>query len=276
MRNLTPALLAHLAKPTVTLATCLEITCTNGQVFRLTDHSEAIGDYEPGLMFRPMTMESSSTVSADNTECECLTNDVLNRADIDAGLLTDAVVKAKLVNYTNPGEGDLASRRGYVGEVRTDISGLKFTVEIVGLTDKLAGTITEQYTQTCRASLGDERCQFDLESIAVSGTVEGITPDGIVISDSARTEEAGWFAFGRVVFNTGEAAGKQREVVASNKGMFALVQQMPKPVAVGDTYTLYPGCNRRLATCRVKFHNAINFRGEPLVPDPNTTFRPIS
>lgn len=276
MRTLSPALIQHLRANTQTLAACLEITCTNGQVFRLTDHTEAIGPYQPGLMFRPMVFESTGNAAVDNTECECLTTDALNRQDIEAGLLTDATVRAKVVNYSSPSDGDLASRIGYIGQVRTDLSGLKFIIEIVGLTDKLAGTITEQYTQTCRATLGDERCKFDVASITVSGTVEGISPDGVVISDSARTEEASWFAFGKVRFTSGAAAGLTREVMASNTGMFLLVQQMPKRLAVGDTYTLEPGCSRRRAACRSKFNNVINFRGEPFVPDPTQTFRPIS
>lgn len=276
MRTITPTLLAHLAGDNQTLANCLEITCTNGRVFYLTDHEEPIGPYQPGLMFRPMAYESTGSASVDNTECECLTTADLNRIDIEAGLLTDARVRAKLVNYMSPDDGELASRRGYVGAVKTDLSGLKFNMEIVGLTDKLAGSIVEQYTQTCRATLGDERCQFNVASIAVAGTVESVSADGTVIFDSSRTEAASWFAFGKVTFTSGAAAGFSREVIGSNTGMFVLVQQMPKPVAPGDTYTLEPGCNRRKATCRSKFSNVINFRGEPFVPDPTQTFRPVS
>ena len=276
MRNLTPALLEHLAGPEVTLATCLDITCSNGLLLQLTDHTEPIGPYQPGLMFRPMLMESHANASVDNTECDCLTNEVLNRQDIEAGLLTNARVSAKLVNYNNLEQGALASRKGFVGEVRTNISGLNFVMEIVGFADKLSATITEQCTPTCRASLGDARCQVDVAAMSVEGVVEVISTDGLTIEDSRRTEEAGWFALGKVKFTSGAAAGYVREVWTSNTGNFTLIQQMPKRVAVGDTYTLEPGCNRRRAVCRSKFNNVVNFRGEPFVPDPEKTFRPIS
>jgi len=37
-------------------------------------------------------------------------------------------------------------------------------------------------------------------------------------------------------------------------------------ITAGDKIRLYPGCDKRLATCRDKFSNVINFRGEPHIP----------
>lgn len=41
---------------------------------------------------------------------------------------------------------------------------------------------------------------------------------------------------------------------------------LPNDIQVGDELRLYPGCDKTLATCRDKFDNVINFRGEPFVP----------
>ena len=37
----------------------------------------------------------------------------------------------------------------------------------------------------------------------------------------------------------------------------------------GDVIRVQPGCDKRLVTCRTKFDNRLNFRGEPHVPGLN-------
>ncbi len=43
---------------------------------------------------------------------------------------------------------------------------------------------------------------------------------------------------------------------------------MPLPFtpAIGDDVYIFPGCDKRLATCRDKFDNVRNFRGFPHIP----------
>ena len=41
---------------------------------------------------------------------------------------------------------------------------------------------------------------------------------------------------------------------------------MAYDIAAGDTYTLAPGCDKSLETCRDVYANVVNFRGFPHVP----------
>ena len=41
--------------------------------------------------------------------------------------------------------------------------------------------------------------------------------------------------------------------------------QNTKMLSVGDYYEIYAGCDKTLATCKEKFNNVINFRGEPYI-----------
>jgi uncharacterized phage protein (TIGR02218 family) len=41
---------------------------------------------------------------------------------------------------------------------------------------------------------------------------------------------------------------------------------MHAAIAVGDTFTVTAGCDKRFATCVQKFDNAVNFRGFPHIP----------
>ena len=41
---------------------------------------------------------------------------------------------------------------------------------------------------------------------------------------------------------------------------------MPEPLPIADTFVVTAGCDKRFATCRDRFANAVNFRGFPHIP----------
>ena len=53
---------------------------------------------------------------------------------------------------------------------------------------------------------------------------------------------------------------------SATSGQITLHEVFPFEVAVGDTLNVEAGCDRRFETCRDKFQNGGNFRGEPGVP----------
>ena len=87
-----------------------------------------------------------------------------------------------------------------------------------------------------------------------------------------------WFNGGAVLWSSGANRGISMEIkdwiAASNT--LTLFLPMPNPVADGDYLRVYPGCDKRLTTCRGKFFmrdsinfdsgNQFNFRGEPFLP----------
>jgi uncharacterized phage protein (TIGR02218 family) len=42
------------------------------------------------------------------------------------------------------------------------------------------------------------------------------------------------------------------------------------PVQPGDTYSITAGCDKQMGTCKTRFSNLVNFRGEPYVPGNDT------
>jgi uncharacterized phage protein (TIGR02218 family) len=79
-----------------------------------------------------------------------------------------------------------------------------------------------------------------------------------------------WFEGGRIEVLSGAAAGLSG-VVKSDRLSGAmrrveLWQSLRAPLAPGDQLRLLAGCDRRAATCRVKFGNFLNFRGFPHLP----------
>ena len=61
-------------------------------------------------------------------------------------------------------------------------------------------------------------------------------------------------------------AGLTFEVKQQQGDAIALVQTPPAPLMESDRFEVTAGCDKRFATCRDKFANVPNFRGEPFVP----------
>jgi uncharacterized phage protein (TIGR02218 family) len=75
-----------------------------------------------------------------------------------------------------------------------------------------------------------------------------------------------WFARGRIVWG-----GDVQSEIASHRaeGASAVIELLDHPGAAlvdNAAFTIYAGCDKRLATCRAKFDNVVNFRGFPHMP----------
>ena len=76
-----------------------------------------------------------------------------------------------------------------------------------------------------------------------------------------------WFTGGVAIWETGDNAGVEREVIGWTQSGTVLVLFSPPPFtpAPGDVLRIQPGCDHSTARCKV-FGNYLNFRGEPFVP----------
>lgn len=84
----------------------------------------------------------------------------------------------------------------------------------------------------------------------------------------------GYFDGGKITFTSGANAGRSMEVKAYVPGLLVLAMPMPYPLAVGDAYSLTPGCGRRIIEdCVGVYNNAINFDGEPCRPGTDDLYR---
>ena len=124
------------------------------------------------------------------------------------------------------------------------------------------------YQPPCGNSIYDTGCGVSRAAYAAFGAVaSGSTRQSI---NCGLGNPAGYFDIGEIVMTSGQNLGVIRTVRTYTPGVVALAYPLPKPVSVGDTFTIYPGCDKRLATCRDKFNNLPRFRGTPFVPVPET------
>lgn len=83
----------------------------------------------------------------------------------------------------------------------------------------------------------------------------------------------GYFTYGLVTWLTGANAGYRMDVRQFSPGVVTLALPMTYPIAVGDTYSIVAGCDKTAATCKARYANLVNFRGEPFIPGTDAVLR---
>jgi uncharacterized phage protein (TIGR02218 family) len=264
---------ARLDSGVTTFCRCWVIKRADGVTQGFTDHDEDIAldavvcHAGGGLTGSEATQKLGLAV--DSSELSgALAGDTLNETDLVTGRYDAATIEIWLVDWSEPALRVLLAK-GTLGEVRRD--GQAFTVEVRGLSERLAQESGRLYTATCSADLGDARCGVDLGSPAFRGV------GAAVLADTASTFTAsglgdfddGWFTAGKLTFNSGANIGLSVEVKSHRKAgavRIVLWQAMPEPVEPGDTFIVTAGCDKQFETCRTRFNNAVNFRGFPHIP----------
>jgi uncharacterized phage protein (TIGR02218 family) len=273
VRTIPEALQTKLDSGVTTLCRCWLIARKDGVTQGFTDHDEniVIGDVTcragTGLSGSEATQKLG--LSADSSELSgALADDSLNEADLAAGRYDAASVELWLVDWSEPALRVLLAK-GSLGEVRR--AGGAFTAEVRGVSDRLNQTSGRLYTTVCSADLGDARCAVDLTDPAYrgSGTVIALSGTSSFAASGLDSYDGEWFTAGKLTFTGGANAGLSVEVKNHRNvaGVtLSLWQIMPEPIAVGDTFVVTAGCDKRFATCHDRFANIPNFRGFPHVP----------
>lgn len=268
MKTISNGLRNALQEEVTTLATCWKMTRRDTQVMGFTDHDRDISfdgiNYTAKSGFTPTAVTASASLNVDNLDVEgMLDAESISTADIMAGIYDFAEIEVFMVNYTDLSQGRMILRRGWLGEI--NLREGRFVAEVRGLTQKLAQNVGELYSAACRAKLGDGRCKVNLSAYTKTGTV-GDASGRHDFTDATRTEASGYFAGGAITFTSGSNQGLSMEIKEYGAGRFVLVLPMPFEVSVGDAYTAIAGCDKSFSSCKAKFANSINFRGEPHVP----------
>ena len=274
MRTIPADLQAKLDSGVTTLARCWILTRTDGAVQGFTEHDEdiVVGSVtcRAGSGLSGSEATAKLGLAVDGSEFTgALADDSLNEDDLTAGRYDAAAVELWLVDWSEPNLRLLVAK-GTLGEVKRE--GLVFTAELRGLSQQLAEDSGRLFTAACAADLGDAHCTVDLGNAAYrgSGTVTALTAASAFTASGLDSFDDGGFTAGKLSFTTGANAGLSMEVKLhkNNGGVVSLTlwQAMAQPIAVGDTFTVTAGCDKKFATCLNRFNNAANFRGFPHIP----------
>lgn len=124
---------------------------------------------------------------------------------------------------------------------------------------------------TCNHTLFDPGCTLNKAAYMLNGVVSAGAWTTAAF-DSSRLDADDYFDLGWIVWTSGANNGLVRTVKSFKNagGAFTLTYPLPNVPAAGDTFDVYPGCDKTLGTCTAKFGNQLNFGGFPYVPNPMT------
>jgi uncharacterized phage protein (TIGR02218 family) len=234
---------------------------------READHTHVVYRAKSSLDASAVRTETGSGV--DNLEViGLLQDDRISEDDLHRGIYDGAAVWLFLVNFRNLDAGRITLLRGNVGEVNWTGSG--FRAELRSLAGRLQQQIGEMTSSQCRVrALGDNRCKVNLDDFQETHTCDEVT-DPYRLRFGGDGHASDYYTYGRLVGTDGVNEGYEREVKdhSHDGGGAHIILQRPFPynVAVGDHFILEAGCDRRFPTCKNRFDNVVNFRGEPHIP----------
>ncbi|HAM58319.1 MAG TPA: hypothetical protein DCQ64_24055 [Candidatus Rokubacteria bacterium] len=261
-----------LTAETLTLAVCVRIARVDSTLLGFTSHDRGLtvgGEAYVAAGFVPSAVRTEAGPTVDNLEIVgLLDSDAIVEADLRAGLYDGAEIRVFVVDWSNTALAPLKLVKGTLGDVRHG-SG-QFAAELRSLSQRLGQRVGDLISPLCRvAALGDAQCGVILAGYQTAVTVASVVSDVRFTVMPGGAFGDGYFSYGRITFTSGDNAGLVREIkshVDSGDEDLTLQQPFPYTVQPGDAATVEAGCDRRLETCRDRFSNVANFRGEPHVP----------
>ncbi len=246
-----------------TLAFCWRLDRRDGVTLGFTSHDrDMIIDglpyrAAPGML--PSAISVSDGFDVDTLDITGALSDASIRdVDLAAGRWDGAALRLFATDWADPARRVLPLTRGELGDV--EIRDSRFTAELRGPTALLERPAVELTSPECRAELGDRRCRVDMAGrrhMARIVTFSG--PSDITID----TAGEGDYAYGRLRWIDGPNSGLT-SAIRSGAGVVIQLRE-PPPFAAhnGDYIEISEGCDKAFETCRDRFANSINFRGEP-------------
>lgn len=253
---------------------------TSTDTYRFTDSPEDItsqGQLWFSLAITHSEVKSSSEVSKNSLKISFLMATEAFQAQF-IGWSPD-----KLMTFTlfrgHVGEAEVLTYwKGRLSAVQLDDDTVTITCESIFTSLKRAG-VSPRFQRNCRHNLYSTKCGIVREDYALVSLVSSIS-ELVLTVDEASTESDGYFTGGYIQFGDGTSrqiiahAGDQ---ITINRASRILSETFTSSgygngygLHMGGFYvTLYPGCDRTLATCKDKFNNLLNQGGFKWIPNKN-------
>jgi uncharacterized phage protein (TIGR02218 family) len=270
MRNIPADMAARIASGATRFATIWRIARRDGEIFGFTDHDRTLDidgvAYEPASGFAPGVIEKALGLAVDSAGAAgALSSEAIEAEELAKGLWDGARVDIWRVDWSEPAlKAHLFA--GRIGEVRR--GALAFEAELRGLQAPLNTPVGRVYSRFCDADLGDARCGVALSTSAYRGLGE-VTE--IIDARSFRASGLGpfadgWFSDGRIVWDLGGQSEVSVHRQSAAGATIELIDAAGPELEPGAAFQIFAGCDKRIATCRTKFANSVNFRGFPHMP----------
>lgn len=223
-------------------------------------------EYFPDEELSPQNIQSTANMTVDNTKLvgwfkQAIEQKVLSGA-FDAGEVT-----IYRVAYLNIGAGAEIVGYGRVGEVEYNSDAKdKRKIEFRSLTQQLTVNGNLDFSLTCRAQFGDNKCKMPFEWNA--GTIETIPGENpfLVFKVNGIARPENYFELGVINYIDGPNAGADLEIESwSANGLVKLSFVSPYAASNGTAVRLRKDCGKTESDC-LAYGNIVNMRAEHLTP----------
>lgn len=257
---------------------CLRIEPVAGAVIRLTHHPRDLamsnGEvYLTGSGYDFTGYTASASFSPSMVDLEGIAGIAgISRDQLASGLYDNARAYLFATSWAAPVEDQEPIVASILG--KTTLMDERYRIEEMALIDALNQSVGMTYQPQCPKTFGGQEfagCKKNLAALTVTGSLTHVSST-LIFRDSARAEAVDYFAAGTIEITSGANAGlRPKEIKAyAADGTITVFEPFYYPLAVGDTYTMIPGCRKRLADCRDKWNNVVNFGGFSFVPTSST------
>lgn len=288
-----------------TIAECYDITLATGQVYHFTSYDiplNGISVTTKGGTSGPFNYLTGLTIVRDKitqkigTEAGSMEMLIAPQSDnpggaptiagypimqaVRYGFLDGARVQLNKL-FLNAAIGNNTNAVGWFAGSVQDADADRFMVHLT-VDDILAYLANQQMPRLlwqtgCFHEVYDSGCGLLKATFTVSGTITSVG-DAAHFVASAMTQPTGYFKLGVLTFTSGANSGVSGPVNNfTNPGAFAMRFPFPIVPSAGDTFTVYPGCDKQQATCSNSnsaigpaFNNLAHFSGQPYIPVPET------
>jgi uncharacterized phage protein (TIGR02218 family) len=259
---------AWLNPAVITMALCWRLDRRDGIALGFTTHDRDLSI--SGLTYRaapgmlPSAISVSDGFDVDTLDISgALTADAISADDLADGRWDGARLRIFATSWEDPGADVLPLARGELGDVgiRSD----SFTAEMRGPTALLEKPVVEQTSPECRAELGDRRCRVNMADRRRHAAIVDIV-DARTLRLDEEEPSTNAYAYGRLRWGEGGNCGLAGAILSSNGSTIVLRDTPLHAPVIGTRVEVREGCDKNFDTCRVRFANAINFRGEPHLP----------
>lgn len=190
------------------------------------------------------------------------------------GLLDGATVKlerAYLPDWNSPITGVLHRFEGRVSDIEGGDN--EYSVPVKSLLELLNMKMPlNLYQAPCRHTVYTTPCGVDRSAFIVEGEITGLIDLNSFNTDLTAADH--YFDLGVIELESGPNSGFRRTVKAYLNASGKVEFSLPLPIAptLGDTFIIYPGCNRTMEVCSDKFDNLLSYKGYPWVPKPELIY----
>ncbi len=247
------------------VATFWRVYRKDGVTLGFTSHDRAL--YFGGIRHRaapgmvPSAIRCSAGFGDDSAEVRgALSHASINAGDLRAGRYDDAAITIGAVDWETLEHsvvfhGTLGAIAENAGAFNADLRSAKTVLQ----RDDVPRTSPTCRARFCGAACGLSIARHNREAV-------------IVAADAAANRlffgpiDAADYVYGEIRWLDGPYAGQTAGIMAQDADW--LVPDIPvgSKIVPGMRVVLREGCDRLFATCRDRFDNAVNFRGEPFLP----------